>query len=549
MTPASPGSTVPFFPASPSAASEGLRLLVVEDDAVDRRALQRHVAEHRLPYALVEAVTLAEARAQLAAGSFDAVLLDHRLPDGEGIDLLAEHTDVPKVLVSGMDNLALAVRALKSGAADYLLKDLDRRYLQILPHTLERAVAERRAREWVRWSNALLRETIEALPAAVFTADRDGCVTSFNRETVALWGREPRIGRDAERLGEAFRCSLPDGTPLSFAALMEGAMPSDPPPQVELVVDFGDNRRRRVLASRRALRAPDGGTAGWVHIWMDLTETRRIEHRERVLEAHFNHARKLEAVGTLAGGVAHEFNNQLAAIMGNIQLAQLEIPPGHVVEPWLRDSLQSCRRARDVVQRMLELGHDPQFALVRESLQPMVDDLAEIARPRMPEGVRLEIEVDRDCPEVSCYVPEIRQALLQLLDNAIEAMTGRTGMIRLSLRHRTPSETFRERYPHITAGHTVCLAVSDQGEGMSAERIERVFEPFYTTRDPGKGPGLGLAGVYGIAKRHGAATVVESALFEGTTVSIFFLPAGGGERSLAAFRETLRRQQAPGGVV
>jgi two-component system sensor kinase FixL len=521
----------PFFrphgaaTASPDAVVD-LRILVVEDDRIDRLALRRHVTEQKLPYALTETGTIQEARAQLAAGRFDAVLLDNRLPDGEGVELLDVAADIPVVFVTGVKDLGLAVRALKGGAVDFLVKDAERNYLQMLAHTLSRALEERRTRAALRSSQAQLRQIVDSMPAAAFTCDADGYITYFNRQTIALWGREPRLYEPADRFCGTVKFFQPDGTPILREECWRALTLRREVSTSEMVAEFDDGHRRHVLAYANPVFEASGLLAGAINIWVDVTEMRRLEHRHRVLEAQLNHSRKLEAVGTLAGGVAHEFNNQLAAIMGNLQLAELELASDHDATPLLREALNSTRKASDIVQRMLAFTHQARGTQLPARLDVVVRDALPLVRSNLPPGVTLEVNLAEDAPNVVCCVTEINQVVRQLIANATQAMHGRSGPITLDLTHGAPPAQIVEHHPQVRPHHTVCLTVRDTGIGMKPDVLSRVFEPFFTTRGPNQGTGLGLAGVYGTVQRHGAAIVIESAPEQGTVVRIFFPPVG-----------------------
>ncbi len=527
----------PFFrphgraEALPVAAGE-LRILVVEDDRIDRMALRRHVTEQKLPYTLTETGTIREARAQLASNRFDAVLLDHRLPDGEGVELLDVAADIPVVFVTGVQDLALAVRALKGGAVDFLVKDAERNYLQMLAHTLARAALERRTKAALRSSQAQLRQMLDSMPAAAFTCDADGYITYFNRQTIALWGREPKLGVAADRFCGTVKFFQPDGTPILREECWRALTLRKEVTSSEMVAEFDDGHRRHVLAYASPVFEGSGLLAGAINIWVDVTEMRRLEHRHRVLEAQLNHSRKLEAVGTLAGGVAHEFNNQLAAIMGNLQLAELELADEHLATPLLRDALVSTRKASDIVQRMVAFTHQAKGTQLPARLDVVVRDVLPLARPGLPPGVTLAVNLAEDCPNVACCVTEIHQVVRQLVANAAQAMQGRVGPITIELAHGTPAPEVLEHHPQVKPYHTVCLSVRDTGIGMKPEVLARVFEPVFTTRGPHQGTGLGLAGVYGTVKRHGAAITIESVLGKGTVVRIYFSPVGAPTSSL-----------------
>lgn len=341
---------VPLTPPEP--VEEILRLLLVEVDVVDRMALRRFISAANLPYHLAEASSVAEARHRLEVERFDALMLDHHLPDGTGFELFAAAGETPVIFVTGADDTALAVKALKAGAADYIIKDPDRKYLGLLPHTLTRTVQDRRMRTALRAAQDQVRQLLEMLPAAAFAFNAEGLITFHNRQVPVLWGYKPRPGDRADRFCGRGRLFHPDGTPLPrescWQALTEGRTVAG----LEMIVEDTRGQRHHVLAYANPLQDADGVLSGAVVIWVDVTERRLLEQQQRALESQLQHARQLEAVGKLAGGMAHEFNNLLTSILGNLQLAELDVPAGHPAQAPLDQSVASCRRARDLVSRM-----------------------------------------------------------------------------------------------------------------------------------------------------------------------------------------------------
>lgn len=246
------------------------------------------------------------------------------------------------------------------------------------------------------------------------------------------------------------------------------------------------------------------------------------EQRQRKSEAQLAHSRKLEAIGTLAGGVAHEFNNLLTSILGNIQLAELELGEAHPAAQYITEAVGASRRARDLVSRLLTFSHQTEGAKTATDLNAVVEEAAGLLRPILTPGIELKTITAAECPPVWGNARELKEALMQLGLNAAHAMRAHGGELEISLRHGPPAPGWRERHPEVGGDHQICMCVRDTGSGMSAATLEKIFEPFYTTKQPGEGAGLGLAGVYGCMKRHRGVVVVESAAGAGAAVWLFF---------------------------
>ena len=282
----------------------------------------------------------------------------------------------------------------------------------------------------------------------------------------------------------------------------------------------------------KCTRNSDGTVAYFVAMVQDITERKRAEARQDLLEAQLRESQKMEALGTLAGGVAHDFNNIVATIMGNVELALQDVGPGHAALESLEEIRKASRRAKDLVQQILAFGRRQVLERNVISLAPVVEESARLLRSTLPAGVSLNVECAPDAPAVLADATQIQQVLLNLCANAWQAMQGQarpgTIEVRLALHvaSRVPNagSERRSRGWHVPLGpgRYSCLTVRDNGPGMDQATRSRMFEPFFTTKPLGKGTGLGLAVVHGIVQDHGASIAVHSAPGEGTTFRIYF---------------------------
>ncbi|MBK7368015.1 MAG: PAS domain S-box protein [Candidatus Eisenbacteria bacterium] len=239
----------------------------------------------------------------------------------------------------------------------------------------------------------------------------------------------------------------------------------------------------------------------------DITSRRDLEERYR-------HAQKLEAVGTLAGGIAHEFNNLLTAILGNVTLALLDLPADHPLVPGLRDSEAAAQRAADLTRQMLGFGRRTPLRMRPTDLRETIADSLPLVGRVLDPRITIERSDAEDLWTTLVDPAHIGQALMNLCVNARDAMPD-GGQLRVSTRNAPAG-----RVPGRDGDHVV-LEVTDTGQGMSPETVERIFEPFFTTRGPNHGPGLGLSVVHGIVEQHAGWIDCESSPGAGTTFRIF----------------------------
>jgi PAS domain S-box-containing protein len=271
-----------------------------------------------------------------------------------------------------------------------------------------------------------------------------------------------------------------------------------------------------------------GRTIRWVdgmrvklHISMDISRLKACENEWRNMQNQLLHSRKMEAVGTLAGGVAHEFNNLMMVIQGHMSLMMMKIDAAHPHYPHLKGIEKCLDSAKDLTKQLLGVYRGGQSAVQSIRLNDIVDQCAQIFG-----GTRKQIQIRKDYEknlwEVSVDRKQVRQVMLNLYVNAWQAMPG-GGELSITTENVFPEGTFCISHG-IAPGPFVKCAVADNGIGMDPSTLARVFDPFFTTKGFGRGTGLGLASVYGIIRNHGGTITVASGIGKGTTFSIF-LPA------------------------
>jgi CheY-like chemotaxis protein len=226
----------------------------------------------------------------------------------------------------------------------------------------------------------------------------------------------------------------------------------------------------------------------------------------------------MEALGTLAGGIAHDFNNILTGILGNLQIAQMDLSKGHPSYPALESADHAAHRARALVARILSFSRPRQDNHAPGPLGPTVLEAVELLRAGLPGGM----EIDPNCANVDFDSGQIHQAIMNLGTNSAHAISDSGGAISISLRPVKPSQSLMDLHPQVTAAHSVCLSVRDNGSGIRPEVLKRMFEPFFTTKSFGQGTGLGLAMVHTIMTGHKGAIIVESSPGYGTRFDLYF---------------------------
>jgi PAS domain S-box-containing protein len=254
----------------------------------------------------------------------------------------------------------------------------------------------------------------------------------------------------------------------------------------------------------------------------DISDLKAAEAQQRALEAQLRESQKMEAIGTLAGGVAHDFNNLLAAILGNLALAREDVGTEHLAQESLAEVHRAAIRARQLVQQILAFSRRQTQALQRQPLTPLVEEALRLLRVLLPAGVRLNTRLPAAGLPVLADATQIQQVLMNLCTNAWQAMgPQQPGEITVALRAEQLDAAQALQLGELAAGSYACLSVADDGPGIDEATQHRIFEPFFTTKAPGSGTGLGLSVVHGIVKAHRGAIAVHSAPGAGARFDVY----------------------------
>jgi signal transduction histidine kinase len=254
----------------------------------------------------------------------------------------------------------------------------------------------------------------------------------------------------------------------------------------------------------------------------EISERKIAEKKKAELEEQLRYAQRLESVGTLAGGIAHEFNNILQPIILYTEMAIDDLPERLSVRSDLERVIVSARRARDLVQQILTFSRQAEqeaFELV--NLGELVTDTLEMMRALMPANVEVQTEIDMHCAPVLAAAFQLHQVVVNLCNNATQAIGKKSGLLKISVSDIYVNDSLARIHPNLGSGHWVKLSIMDNGQGMDQLTMGRMFEPFYTTRGIGEGTGLGLSVVHGIVTAHHGEVVVTTAIDEGTVIDIY----------------------------
>lgn len=262
------------------------------------------------------------------------------------------------------------------------------------------------------------------------------------------------------------------------------------------------------------IRNAAGKTTNYVAVKRDVTH-------EVELETQLRQAQKMEAIGSLAGGIAHDFNNILNAVLGYADLAMQDVPEGSLVHQNLEQVTRAGRRAADLVDQILTFSRQTEQARKPIRIQNVIEETLKLLRGTLPSTIKVRQTIDSGCGPVWADSSQIQQVVMNLCTNAYHAMREMGGVLEVTLDEIDVDAGLAKEEPDLKQARYVRFAVSDTGHGISPSTMQRIFEPYFTTKDVGVGTGLGLATVHGIVRSHKGAVTVESEPGKGTTFTVF----------------------------
>ncbi len=447
------------------------------------------------------------ALARIRPAEHDVYLFDYWLDERSGLELLrdamAGGCRAPTIFVAVDDSPGETPVGQAGGPANGELHRF------IVERSLRFCYERIRNDAALRASQATLELVTGQIPAILWTTDDRLRLTSLLGAGLEEYDLDPArdVGKD---LFQLFGTEDPDIPPIAaHSRALRG----------ESVAYDATAGMKHHEVRVEPLRDPSGRISGCIRMALDVTQ-------RKLLEEQLRHAQKLDAIGALAGGVAHEFNNLLAVVVGYSELLLRRTPD----EATLRAHVEQIRRAADrgaqLTRQILAFGRKQVLSPREVELGELVGSVVALLRRLIGEGIELLLSTPPELWTVTADAGQLEDVLVNLALNARDAMpTG--GRLEVSLGNLELAAVDPRRPAELPAGAYVMLAVRDTGCGMSPETQSRIFEPFFTTKEVGEGTGLGLSTVYGVVKQSGGHIEVESALGAGTTFRIY-LPRGKG---------------------
>lgn len=497
--------------------SRSLRVLIVEDVDDDAVLVARELERGGFIPDWRRVESAAELEAALDEGGWDIILSDYALPGFTGRDaleiVLRRGLDIPFIVISGTSGEKTAVEMMRAGAHDFFLKD----QLGLLVPAVERELREagerkarRKAEVSLEESRRMLSLILDSIPQRVFWKDRESRYLGCNRpfaEDAGVGGPDHIVGKTDDDLAW---CNTADRYRADDRTVMEA---DEPMLAYDEPVVVADGSPRWVRTSKLPLHDAEGCVVGVLGTYEDITERRELERQ-------LMQAQKLESVGRLAGGVAHDFNNLLTVIFGHVDFLISQLHPDDPARAGVDEIRHAAERAAELTRGLLAYSRRQVLEPVVLDLNQVIGGLESMLRRLIGEDVEMQIRLADGLGRIEADLSQLEQVIVNLVVNARDAMpTG--GRLTIETADVVLDEAFAADHAGARLGPHVALTVSDTGHGMEAEVLERIYEPFFTTKDVEKGTGLGLSMVYGIVKQSGGSIWCDSELDKGSTFTIY----------------------------
>jgi len=361
-----------------------------------------------------------------------------------------------------------------------------------------------------------LAVTLCSIGDGVIVSDMEEKVVLINKiaEELTGWTQDEGVGQPVNKVFQIINENTREPCENPVEKVMETGLIHGLANHTALIAK--DGTEYPIADSGAPIRDKEGHIIGVVLVFRDVTEKLK-------LDAQLTRAQKMEAVGTLTGGIAHDFNNILGIIIGNTELALDDVPEWNPAHYNLEEIKNASLRAKDVVRQLLSFIRKTEVKRQPLNIIPVIKDSLKFLRSTITANIDIRQNIQDTDDTVVADPIQIHQIMINLCTNAFHAVDEAGGILDIGIQNVVLDEDSAYLIdPELKQGNYVKMTVSDTGSGIAPEIVERIFDPYFTTKEVGKGSGLGLSVVYGIVKFHGGSITVESELGKGTTFSVFF---------------------------
>ena len=534
------------------------KILTIDDEAYIRQSIRTYLEDYE--FIVFEAENGRKGIEVFDREHPDLVLLDLRMPEMDGLQVLEvlrdKAPDVPLVVASGTGNISAVVEALHLGAWDYILKPIED--LSVLYHSIQKCLKESRLKKENKQYQERLEELViertmelqkseerykaifEYTGTAAIVIEPDDTISMVNSKFAEIAGMARQDIVDKKKW---YDFVAPDDIEVMrnyFNARVNLKTENYAPMQYEIKFSGNDGEQKYVYVSLGVIPGTDKAVVSL----LDVTEKRKAEQRWRNLENQLRKSQKMEAIGTLAGGIAHDLNNILSPVLGYADMIMRSSDPSTTVYQRSEKIQKAALRAADLASQVLSFNRrsEEEKRIIR--IHPVTKEAIKLLKGSIPSTITIVDNIDRSCGSIDADPTQIHQVIMNLCTNAYHAMEEKGGTLTVGLKEVTLTPMDIVASPECSSGPYLALEVSDTGCGMTEDVMERMFDPYFSTKEEGKGTGLGLATVYGIVKSYKGIIRVKSDVHKGTTFTVL-LPVVSSENT-ADYGDAGRQAQNTG---
>ncbi len=448
----------------------------------------------------------------------DLILLDIRMPEMDGYEVCRrlkferKSAQIPIVFISGLEESRDKVRGFDVGGVDYITKPFQpeevlarvRTHVALtqMKKNLEQMVEQRTS------ELTCLATAVEQIDEELIIVDTEIRILYVNPAFESMTGilRSDIMGKPYSDYDKT------DYDGISFTELIDRVSKGKTWSGRQSVLREDENKREFYTTVSPIFHG-NGELLGYVFVRRDITELTRVE---KMLQQ----AQKMEAIGTLAGGIAHVINNILFAIRGHTELTMDMAKEQPDIHASLTQVYQSANRAKELVRQILAFSRQTEQEKYPVRIIPVIKEVSKFLLASLPSTIKIVAQLDTKRDLILADPTQIHQILMNLCTNASHAMKDTGGVITVRLREIRHDFPILDQYSELEKKDHVCLDVIDSGCGIKRKHLDTIFDPYYTTKEPGKGTGLGLSVVHGIVKSHGGIIDVETRENQGTTFTV-----------------------------
>lgn len=504
--------------------NKNLNILIVEDSEDDAALIERKLRKNGYKLNLKRVEDKKQMERVLKEKKWDLIISDYVLPRFSGKEALnlakEKQNGVPLILVSGKIGEAVAVEMLKQGASDFVMKDNLARLPSAVDHSLKDAQMLKEKRETEEELRKLAHRyhlLSENVSDIIWTMDENKRFTFVSPSVHKIMGYktdeiltkrldELLVPRHYQIAQDAFDRALKTTKDKKLESLSRDEF------EVEVICKNGSTIWTESKVS--LLRSPRKKILGFLGVTRDISERKNIEKQSSQMQ-------KMEALGTLAGGIAHDFNNILMPIIINSELLLWETPGESPQHLYLEQTLEAAKRGKDLVKQILTYSRHSDVEKRPLNMVQAVKGIIKFMRSSLPSNIKIKKSFEFPRYIVDADAVQVQQVLMNIFQNAADAIGQEYGTIEVNLSHRDINPNNQKLYPDLESGSYLEITIKDTGCGVSSETVERIFDPFFTTKRPGKGTGMGLAVAKRIIKNHQGTVKFSSQKGKGSSVYIY----------------------------